>query len=168
MSDSSDAEPVSSCAGCGASIYQEHIDRNLAGLLSGDLYCPHCLTAKRQADSAMGSGQDIESLSLVDEPGSDDQAGRSSIHGFSGFSVPDAMGAEKEEFQRQLNLTGKGATRIRIFHSKISEGAVRHLNEQINEWLDANPDIEIKFANTTVGMWEGKHSEPNLLLMLFY
>ena len=61
-----------------------------------------------------------------------------------------------------------GATRMRIFHAKLSDGAVGHLDHQINDWLDQNPEIEIKFANTTVGVWEGKHAEPNLILTLFY
>ena len=42
------------------------------------------------------------------------------------------------------------------------------MEEQINSWLDDNPDISIKFAETTVGTWEGKHSEPNLIMTVFY
>jgi hypothetical protein len=61
-----------------------------------------------------------------------------------------------------------GGTRMRIFHARLSEGAVAHLDQQINDWLDQNPEIEVKFANSTVGTWEGKHAEPNLILTLFY
>ena len=60
------------------------------------------------------------------------------------------------------------ATRIRTFHAKLSEGAILHLDQQVNSWLDGHPDLEIKFASTTVGTWEGKHPEPNLILTIFY
>lgn len=39
---------------------------------------------------------------------------------------------------------------------------------QINEWLDANDKIVVKFATTTIGPFEGKHTEPNLIITAFY
>ncbi len=42
------------------------------------------------------------------------------------------------------------------------------MNEHINEWVDKHDDVEIKFARTVVGVFEGKHSDPNLLITLFY
>ena len=39
---------------------------------------------------------------------------------------------------------------------------------QINEWLDDNDDVAVKFATTTIGMFEGKHTEPNMITTVFY
>ena len=39
--------------------------------------------------------------------------------------------------------------------------------EQINEWLDAHPDHEVKFSTATVGDWTGKLKEPNLIVQVW-
>lgn len=75
--------------------------------------------------------------------------------------------AIKTEFQRDLNLDGTGATRCKLFHSRIADGPLLHMETLINEWLDEN-EIEVKFATQTIGMMEGKRSEPNLLMMIWY
>ena len=86
------------------------------------------------------------------------------IHMFGG-----GTGLEtKHDFKRTLNKTGQGATRIRIFHSKLSDSGLLYIEEQINEWLDANPDVEIKFTSSTVGVLEGKRAEPNLIMSVWY
>ena len=86
------------------------------------------------------------------------------IHSFSG-----AAGLEvREKYKRTLNKTGEGATRMRIFHAKLSDSGLMYIQEMINEWLDDNPEIEIKHTNTTVGILEAKRSEPNLLLTVWY
>jgi hypothetical protein len=37
------------------------------------------------------------------------------------------------------------------------------MDNQINEWLDANPEVEVKFVTSTVGVFEGKMREPALV-----
>ena len=113
-------------------------------------------------------GDDVLSVALVEESEVTDRSEQSGTPGRSAFSVADATGPETYEYKRPLNQSGQGATRLRIFHSKISNGAVRHLEKTVNQWLDNNPEIEIKFSTTTVGTWEGKHAEPNLILTIFY
>lgn len=159
MSTDPSSEGVASCQGCGASIYREHLDRGLAGRWAGRLLCPHCLAEKH------GSSADIEHLSKADEgDSSTPQAARSSLHaGLTGLGDFDSI-----VYKRPLNPTGQAATRIRIFHCKLSEGPVLNLNQQVNEWLDAHPDITVKFANTTIGTWEGKHAEQHIILALYY
>jgi len=63
---------------------------------------------------------------------------------------------------------GSSATRCRTFHSKLTDAAVAYMNNQVNEWVDSDPDIEIKFASSTIGTFEGKHSEQNLIITIFY
>jgi len=38
----------------------------------------------------------------------------------------------------------------------------------MNDWLDTNPDIVIKFSTSTIGNFEGKHTEPNLIVTVYY
>ena len=80
-----------------------------------------------------------------------------------------ALGAGSEtQFKRPVTKTGRGATRVRTFHTKLADAAIKFLESQINEWLDGNPDIEVKFSNTTVGVVEGKRAEPHLIITVWY
>ena len=74
---------------------------------------------------------------------------------------------KKDQFQRPLNINGQGATRCRLFHCKISDGPLEHLESTINEWLDGE-EIEVKHVSQVVGTLEGKRSEPNLLITIWY
>ena len=71
-------------------------------------------------------------------------------------------------YQRPLGKTGQGATRLRTFHTRLSEKAMNYLDLQINEWIDQNPDIEVKFSNITVGIVEGKKAEEHLIVNVWY
>jgi hypothetical protein len=85
------------------------------------------------------------------------------------YSAP-AIGAKKTttEYKRSLNKTGQGASRVRVFHTKLADTAMSYLEGQINDWLDNQPEVEVKFSNTTVGMVEGKRSEPHLIITVWY
>jgi hypothetical protein len=135
------------CDQCRATIYQIQINRGQAGRWAGKLLCPHCLKERKESDPMVG---DPELAGSADATG--------------------AIGSGLSEIalKRPLNRTGEGATRVRTFHAKLSEVAIRHLDTQVNLWLEQNPEIEIKFANTTVGTWEGKHPEPAMILTVFY
>ena len=78
-----------------------------------------------------------------------------------------ALEVKKTEFRRTLNVTGKGATRCRLFHSRIAVAPLEHLEQQVNEWLDSE-DIEIKHVGQSVGIMEGKTAKPNLVVMVWY
>lgn len=93
------------------------------------------------------------------------QQGSSKIHAFGSATA----GAIKRaaEFKRPLNLTGAGATRCRVFNSKVTVAAIDHVVSTINEWLDSN-QIELKFINQVVGVMEGKTLEPNLIITVWY
>ena len=69
---------------------------------------------------------------------------------------------------RALNKTGQGATRLRTFHAKLADASLQYMEDQINEWLDGHPDVEVKFAETTVGVVEGKRAEPHLIITVWY
>ena len=71
------------------------------------------------------------------------------------------------QFKRPLNADGSGATRCRLFHSKIAVASLEFMEHQINEWLDAEK-IEIKHVSQIIGTMEGKRPEPNLMVIVWY
>jgi hypothetical protein len=66
-----------------------------------------------------------------------------------------------------LNVDGSGATRCKLFHSKISDGPLEHMQQVINGWLDSEK-IEVKFVTQSIGVMEGKHAEPNVIVLVWY
>ncbi len=71
-------------------------------------------------------------------------------------------------FKRTLNKNGEGATRVRTFNAKLNPPSLSFLDDQINEWLDENPDVEVKLVETTIGTFEAKRPEPHLIVMVWY
>ncbi len=158
-----DSEILMPCATCGASIYREHVHRGLAGMWGGQMLCPACLKPKRESAVAEPAGEvpDAIPLASLEEPAS------SAAVESSASPQPDMTADESAAEQSTMEM-GPGARRVRTFHAKLSEAALRNMDEQVNTWLQDNPAVRVKFANTTVGIFEGKHSEPNLILTVFY
>jgi hypothetical protein len=77
-----------------------------------------------------------------------------------------ALGNRRHEdnWNRSPNVTGTGAIHVKSFHCKLTGDSLDFLDEQINEWLDAHPQYEVKFVTTSVGEWSGKAKEPNLIV----
>jgi hypothetical protein len=74
---------------------------------------------------------------------------------------------KRTQFKRKPVNTGQGAIRCRVFHSKIAESSIQHLENQINTWLD-DEDIDIKHVGHMIGAMEGKHTEPNIIVVVWY
>jgi hypothetical protein len=168
-------EQVKTCESCSASVYPEHIDSGIAGYQGGKLLCPHCLSEQQALAEAGGSeaGEDPElaSIAVDDEPASSEDLSSTAIHGFSGTDSLAGAGFtadDETKFRRRIDPRSPFGTRCRTFHSKLSDGAVSYMNEQVNEWADSNKDINIKFATSTIGIFEGKHADPHLILTVFY
>jgi hypothetical protein len=62
----------------------------------------------------------------------------------------------EDNWKRTPNSTGTGAIHVKTFQCKFAEDALHYLDQQINEWLDAHPQYEVKHVNTSVGEWAGK------------
>jgi len=75
--------------------------------------------------------------------------------------------AARADYKRQLNVTGAGATRCRMFHSKVSAAALDMMQKQINDWLDSE-EIEIKQVGQTMGTMKGKTDEENIIITVWY
>ena len=75
--------------------------------------------------------------------------------------------AGKVQFRRALNVTGTGATRCKIFYAKIAPAPMEYMQKTINDWLDQE-ELEVKFVSQVVGVLEGKRSEPNIIVTIWY
>lgn len=105
------------------------------------------------------------SLDVDDKPGSAAPGGPSKIQTFGAASTIGKRGTQ--QFKRPLNLSGFGATRCRIFNSKVTIASLDHLVNSINEWLDSD-QIEVKYVNQLIGIVEGKVPEPNMIVTVWY
>ena len=119
--------------------------------------------------------QDNDNIPFDDEPisieGSDEEPLGIS-EGSSGRAISHTAGirggtAEGFSFSRPMQTTGQGATRCRVFRSKISQPAVESLEEHINEWLDSD-DIDVKEVGHLIGTMHGKTDEDNIIVMIWY
>ena len=68
------------------------------------------------------------------------------------------LGARKHEdsWSRTPNSPGTGAIHVKSFHSKMNDDSLIYMDQQINEWLDAHPQYEVKLVTSSVGELQGK------------
>jgi len=59
-------------------------------------------------------------------------------------------------------------TGVKTFFTKLHAGAINFLDEQISKWLTENPDVVIKRTNTVTGEIQGKKTEPNIIITVWY
>ncbi|MDX2016375.1 MAG: hypothetical protein SFY95_01890 [Planctomycetota bacterium] len=77
------------------------------------------------------------------------------------------VGRHEDAWKRKPNTTGTGAIHVKSFHCKLNSESLDYLDRQINEWLDAHPQYEVKFVTTSIGEWQGKIKEPNLIMQVW-
>lgn len=75
--------------------------------------------------------------------------------------------AKKTEWRRKPNADGKGCTHVKSFHCRLNGESVEIMDQQINEWLEAHPELEVKLVSTSIGEWQGKIKEPNLIVQVW-
>jgi len=150
---------LNTCQECGATIYPEHLERHTAERVGGRLLCPHCLQETR------GAGKPAATdgvLTLADEPAG--EAPPPPIRAFGGGRAAETDG----KYRRALLSDGPNATRCRTFHCKLTDASMSHLDQQVNDWVDQHEGVVVKFATSAVGVVEGKHSDPHLIVTIFY
>ena len=167
---STDTGEFKKCQECGASIYPEHLKVHTADFWGGKLLCSYCLAEKKNAQEASANE---ELVRLPDSSGPPPAAAPAAAAGVaqrstksSGLSF-DRPVETRVNFRRSLT-GGAQATRCRLFHCKLTDAAFLHLESQINDWADAHEDVTIKFATSSVGVIEGKHADPHLIVTVFY
>jgi len=70
----------------------------------------------------------------------------------------------EDKWERSPNYTGTGAIHVKSFHCRLTGDSLEFLDQQINEWLDAHPQYEVKMVTSSMGTWSGKLKEPNLIV----
>jgi len=166
---SGEPEAVKTCDKCGAGIRREHLLDHTAARYKGKLLCPQCVQeVKARIMAARSAEQNDVPIALVEEEEKPRVvAGPSAqIHGFSGSEM--AVRSVEHTYKRSLLKDTQSATRCRTFHCKLTDASFVNLNEQINEWVDEHEDVEIKFALSNIGVVEGKHADPHLIVTIFY
>lgn len=83
------------------------------------------------------------------------------------FAQSMAVTHATDGWNRQPFQPKTGAMHVKSFHCKLTGESLEFLDKQINDWLDAHPDYEVKMVTGTVGDWTGKLREPNLILQLW-
>jgi len=185
---------IRNCQVCNSTITPQQIAQRQAGLVQGVLLCPACVEKKRQqlmqahaaqvqagaaahggpvqqlhappAQQAPPAQATDESISLV---GTEADEG-SHMNLIRSFAAGSTLGGAHQDsaFNRPLANANEPATRCRTFHGKLTAAGLAHMDDQINEWLDGHPEVYIKHATSSVGVFEAKTKEPHLLITMFY
>ncbi|MEM9252162.1 MAG: hypothetical protein AAGB29_07405 [Planctomycetota bacterium] len=72
-----------------------------------------------------------------------------------------------EHWDRTPNLTHQGAIHVKTFVTKLRLDAIEHMDEQVNNWLDAHPEYEVKFVSQSIGKLVGKNTEDALFMSVW-
>ena len=147
----------------------EHLEAPTS-MVGEKIQCPVCKFPEEVPDDEEKIHLDLGISSNVQEvggPSSGTKIGIAAPTQIKAFGGPDKQRKERM-WSRDTVSSGAGACRTRIFHSRLSENAMEYMEDSINEWLDENPDIEIKFSNSTVGVVEGKKSESHIIVTVWY
>ena len=120
---------------------------------------PGSVKTREKAPAEEEQAEPEEPIKLVDD---DETAGEA----MRTIGVAGGPGVRKAERKRPLNVNGTGATRCRLFHSRIQLSSLEHMEEQINAWLDSQK-IEVKHVGHVIGVMEGKRPEPNVMVFVW-
>jgi len=166
-------DTTSVCQECGATVYREHLDSGIARYEDGRLLCSHCVAELEAKHDSEGGANAFEPIEFEDDAPASGTAvqeamSQSRIHAATKQTMGMAGAWDETKFRRPLHPDMGGATRCRVFHCKLSEGALDFMINQINEWLDSNEQIVVKFMTSVIGPFEGKHTEQNLIVTVFY
>ena len=125
------------------------------------LQCPKCKYPEKIPPSN-------EPLKIFIDDSNDERPAATEDVQFRPFNdAADKSSQHSDKYKRPLT-TGATATRVRTFHSRLSENAMNYMDELINEWLDGDPNITVKFSTSTVGVVEGKKTESHLIVSVWY
>jgi len=83
-------------------------------------------------------------------------------------AVPAQAAAVAKKVAQAVGGGSQRITGLKTFYTKLHPGALDFIDEQIAEWLKANPSINIKQTNVTVGEVQSKKTEPNIIISIWY
>lgn len=130
-------------------------------LLSNALPMPKDEEELEELEVIGESDPELDPIEVGDLSAGDMDEGEMSSAKITAFGV---RKPHEDHWNRMPNVTGQGAIHVKTFVTKLRMDAVEHLDEQINEWLDAHPEYEVKFVTTAIGTLFGKNKEDALFM----
>ena len=118
-------------------------------------------------DVSEQSGVSHSPLSLGGEPVESVKSQPASQPSTQPSSQPSTQPVKPVE-RKEQKPSGDRITGVKSFFTKLHAGAIDFLDSQITEWLQKNPGIVIKRTNTVTGEVQGKKSEPNIIITVWY
>jgi hypothetical protein len=114
--------------------------------------------------------QDDDAISLVeDDTDAGSEAGAvAEIAGPSKIKHGPDLTHRQHDWKRQLNKSPTSPCRVKTFHGKLSDAGLEYVDDAINTWLDAHPEVDVKFVTTNVGMFDGKFKDLALIVNVWY
>jgi hypothetical protein len=82
-------------------------------------------------------------------------------------AIGEAEGQAQKRWTRLPAATARGACHTKTFIAKLRVDAIELMDDQINQWLEDNPDYEVKFISSSTGDLMGKVKEPTLFLSVW-
>ena len=64
--------------------------------------------------------------------------------------------------------SGERITGVKTFFTKLHAGAIEFQDELISKWLKDNPAVSVKLTNVVTGEIQGKKTEPNIIITIWY
>ena len=142
--------------------------------MSGPLFDPlppgYSGPVKKKGNLPVEPAKDSESESLgLDDTlpidlAAESAAPASSVPKITTFEQKLSSKRHEDQWTRSPNATGVGAIHVKSFHCRLTGDSLEFLDRQINEWLDAHPQYEVKLVTSSMGTWSGKLKEPNLIV----
>jgi DNA-binding Lrp family transcriptional regulator len=86
----------------------------------------------------------------------------------SKIETPAQPGGLTAKKPAEKTVSAERITGVRTFFAKLHAGAIEFLDEVITKWLKDNPGISIKRTNTVTGEIQGKKTEPNIVITVWY
>lgn len=80
--------------------------------------------------------------------------------------APPSIGAVRNSGEQVVSA--ERITGMKTFFTKLHAGAIEFLEEIISRWLKENPGIVIKRTNVITGEIQGKKTEPNIIITVWY
>jgi len=78
------------------------------------------------------------------------------------------MSVETSKGSTVKSNSGDRIVGVKTFFTKLHAGAMAFLDEQICRWLKSNPDVIVKRTNVVTGDVQGKKTEPNIIITIWY
>jgi hypothetical protein len=180
------------CEKCGGTITAEEIIQRRAGLVDKKLLCVACVDALRRQvamarAAAAQKARDAEEQAARQQPEAEtaapetreqeETAAREAAAAAGepeGSQAPQAeeeyteAAAEEPEPAEKSTAPVEGMRRCLIFHSAPTPEGIADLQQRINQWLSANPDVVVRSTSTTVGPCNGTPGESRFFVTMFF